>query len=53
MLKKTAPIAMRHEAMRIAGRKVDTRERVPVIYPYTGEVIGSVPAGQADRKSVV
>lgn len=40
---------MRHEAMRIAGRKVDTKERVPVQYPYTGEVIGSVPAGQAEH----
>lgn len=49
MLNKNAPIAMRHEAMRIAGRKVDTRERVPVTYPYTGEVIGSVPAGQAEH----
>jgi len=40
---------MRHEAMRIAGRKVDTRDRVPVYYPYTGEQIGSVPAGTAEH----
>ena len=45
----TAPIPMRHEAMRIAGRKVDTRDRVPVHYPYTGEQIGSVPAGTAEH----
>ncbi|KMK66701.1 phosphonoacetaldehyde dehydrogenase [Puniceibacterium sp. IMCC21224] len=44
-----APIAMRHEAMRIAGRKVDTKDRVPVHYPYTGDVIGSVPAGNAEH----
>lgn len=45
----TAPIPMRHEAMRIAGRKVDTKDRVPVEYPFTGEVIGSVPAGTAEH----
>jgi phosphonoacetaldehyde dehydrogenase len=44
-----APIPYRHEAMRIAGRKVDTAERVPVFYPYTGEEIGSVPAGTAEH----
>ena len=43
------PIPMRHEAMRIAGRKVDSKERVPVHYPFTGEVIGSVPAGTAEH----
>ncbi len=42
-----APIEMRHEAMRIAGRKVDSKDRVPVHYPWTDEVIGSVPAGTA------
>ncbi len=40
---------MRHESMRIAGRKVDTEERVTVHYPYTGEQIGSVPAGTAEH----
>ncbi len=45
----TLPIPMRHESMRIAGRKVDTKDRVPVFYPYTGEQIGSVPAGQAEH----
>lgn len=43
------PIPMRHEAMRIAGRKVDSKDRVPVHYPYTGEQIGSVPAGTAEH----
>ncbi|MCL5778648.1 phosphonoacetaldehyde dehydrogenase [Limibaculum sp. FT325] len=49
MLTKSPPIALRHEAMRIAGRKVDTADRVPVHYPYTDEVIGSVPAGTAEH----
>ena len=45
----SAPIAMRHEAMRIAGRRVDLKERIAVHYPYTGEMIGSVPAGRAEH----
>jgi len=40
---------VRHEAMRIAGQKVTTKDVVEVRYPYTGEVIGTVPAGQADH----
>ena len=49
MLKKSPPIEMRHETMRIAGRKVDTVDRVPVHYPWTDEVIGTVPAGTAEH----
>ncbi len=49
MLKTAPPIAMRHEQMRIAGRKVDTVDRVPVHYPWTDEVIGTVPAGTAEH----
>lgn len=45
----SAPIPMRHESMRIAGRKVDSKDRIPVFYPYTGEQIGSVPAGKAEH----
>ncbi|MEZ5825253.1 MAG: phosphonoacetaldehyde dehydrogenase [Geminicoccaceae bacterium] len=37
----------RHEPMRIAGRKVNAEDVVEVRYPYTGEVIGTVPAGGA------
>ncbi|MGE3626130.1 MAG: phosphonoacetaldehyde dehydrogenase [Hyphomicrobiales bacterium] len=33
------------EAMRIGGRKVTTKDVVEVRYPYTNEVIGTVPAG--------
>ncbi|MGO1117664.1 phosphonoacetaldehyde dehydrogenase [Rhodovibrionaceae bacterium A322] len=38
-----------HETMRIGGKKVDTDRRVDVIYPYTGEVIGSTPYGTAEH----
>jgi putative phosphonoacetaldehyde dehydrogenase len=43
------PIPYRSETMRIAGRKVDAQDRVPVHYPYTGEEVGSVPAGTAEH----
>jgi phosphonoacetaldehyde dehydrogenase len=38
---------MINESMRIGGRKVDADGVVPVHYPYTNEVIGTVPAGTA------
>jgi putative phosphonoacetaldehyde dehydrogenase len=38
-----------HEAMRIGGRKVDTDVRIEVRYPFTSEVIGTVPAGRAEH----
>ena len=45
---KSAPAhAVRHEPMRIAGRKVDAEGVIEVRYPYTEEVIGTVPAGNA------
>lgn len=37
------------ETMRIGGRKVDTPDAVEVLYPYTNEVIGTVPAGTAEH----
>ena len=40
---------VRHEPMRIAGKKVDADNVIEVHYPYTGEVIGTVPAGQAEH----
>ncbi len=43
----TTPIEPRHEAMRIAGEKVTTTDRIPVHYPYTDDIVGSVPAGTA------
>ena len=40
---------VRHEAMRIGGEKVFTPDVVEVRYPYTDEVIGTVPAGTAEH----
>ena len=37
------------ETMRIGGRHVDADAVVPVHYPYTNEVIGTVPAGRAEH----
>lgn len=37
------------EAMRIGGRKVETPDVIEVRYPYTNEVIGTVPAGNAEH----
>lgn len=37
----------RHEMMRIAGRKVDADGVIEVRYPYTNQVIGTVPRGTA------
>ena len=45
-----APVTARpiiRESMRIGGRHVDAEGVVPVHYPYTNEVIGTVPAGTA------
>lgn len=41
--------AIRHETMRIGGRKVDTQSRIEVRYPFTDEVVGTVPAGDASH----
>jgi putative phosphonoacetaldehyde dehydrogenase len=41
--------AIRHEAMRIGGEKVTTKDVIEVRYPYTDEVIGTVPAGDASH----
>jgi putative phosphonoacetaldehyde dehydrogenase len=42
-------IEVRHEGMRIGGEVVFTDDVVEVRYPYTEEVIGTVPAGQAEH----
>jgi putative phosphonoacetaldehyde dehydrogenase len=41
--------SIRHEPMRIAGRKVDSDGVIEVHYPFTDEVIGTVPAGKAEH----
>ncbi|MGC6484509.1 MAG: phosphonoacetaldehyde dehydrogenase [Candidatus Puniceispirillales bacterium] len=40
---------IRREAMRIGGEKVTTDAVVEVRYPFTDEVIGTVPAGNAEH----
>ncbi|UVC09479.1 phosphonoacetaldehyde dehydrogenase [Rhizobium sp. TH2] len=42
-------IKVRHEPMRIAGKKVDAEGVVEVRYPYTDTVVGTVPAGTAEH----
>src|SRR6476659_4151195 len=44
----TSPKVIR-ESMRIGGKTVATDDVVPVHYPYTNEVIGTVPAGRAEH----
>jgi putative phosphonoacetaldehyde dehydrogenase len=47
-----APLSQRpviRESMRIGGRKIDAENVVPVHYPYTNEIIGTVPAGRAEH----
>jgi putative phosphonoacetaldehyde dehydrogenase len=41
--------SIRSEAMRIGGKKVSTEKIIEVRYPYTNEVIGTVPAGTAEH----
>ena len=40
---------IRREAMRIGGQKVTAGDEIEVRYPYTDEVIGTVPAGRAEH----
>jgi len=44
-----AASAVRHEAMRIAGRKVTTDEKIEVLNPFTNAVVGTVPAGRVEH----
>jgi putative phosphonoacetaldehyde dehydrogenase len=37
------------ESMRIGGKHINADGEVPVHYPYTNEVIGTVPAGRAEH----
>ncbi|MDJ1160060.1 phosphonoacetaldehyde dehydrogenase [Chelatococcus sp. SYSU_G07232] len=41
--------AFRREAMRIAGKPVATDEAIEVFNPYTGEVVGTVPAARPEH----
>ncbi len=40
--------AVRHEALRIGGERVAARRSFEVRYPYTGEVIATVPKATVD-----
>ena len=40
---------IKHQSMRIAGKKVDAEKNINVHYPYTNEIIGTVPAGTAQH----
>lgn len=44
-----SPSPIRREAMRIGGEKIFTDDVVEVRYPYTNEVIATVPAGTAEH----
>jgi len=41
--------AIRKEAMRLAGKLVTTTDAIEVKNPYTGEVVGTVPAGRPEH----
>src|SRR5437879_13475772 len=44
------PVAtIRHEAMRIAGKRVETDSQIEVLNPYTGTVVGTVPAARPEH----
>ena len=40
---------VRHEAMRIAGKRVETDRQVEVLNPYNGAVVGTVPAARPEH----
>jgi len=47
---QTKPIAsVRHEAMRIAGKRVETDQRIDVLNPYDGTVVGTIPAARPEH----
>ncbi|MDQ2632551.1 MAG: phosphonoacetaldehyde dehydrogenase [Pseudomonadota bacterium] len=49
MTKPETSIEVRHEPMRIAGKKVDAEGQVEVRYPWNDMVVGTVPAGGAEH----
>ena len=40
---------VRHEAMRIAGKRVETDRQIEVLNPYNGAVVGTVPAARPEH----
>jgi len=47
-LRRPAP-AIRHESLRIAGRKVEGEGRIEVFNPYDNSVVGTVPRARRDQ----
>jgi phosphonoacetaldehyde dehydrogenase len=43
------PTAVRHESMRIAGKKVDSERTFEIFNPYTGEVVGTAPRATSEQ----
>ena len=41
--------AVRHETMRIAGKPVTTDERIEVLNPYNGAVVGTIAAARPEH----
>jgi acyl-CoA reductase-like NAD-dependent aldehyde dehydrogenase len=41
--------AVRHEAMRIAGKRVETDQVIEVFNPYNGAVVGTVPPARPEH----
>ena len=47
---QTKPVAaVRHEAMRIAGKRVETDQRIEVLNPYNGAVVGTIAAARPEH----
>ena len=40
---------VRHEAMRIAGKRIETDRQIEVLNPYNGALVGTVPAARPDH----
>jgi putative phosphonoacetaldehyde dehydrogenase len=45
----SSPAPVRHEAMRIAGRRVEAEGRLDVLNPWDNSLVGSVPRAAPDR----
>src|SRR6202045_1697987 len=43
------PQVIRHEAMRIAGTRVDTEQRIDVYKPYTNKLVGTVSTARPEH----
>ncbi|WP_422031791.1 phosphonoacetaldehyde dehydrogenase [Roseovarius sp.] len=48
-MNRMAAMEIRNEGMRIGGEEVFTEEVIEVRYPFTDEVVGTVPAGTAEH----